>query len=211
MTESTPANKPKYVFVLVHGDIWGAYNANMLVEAVVKNNAIPLLFVSTTALAKDGYPVAREKDLKIPRILKESNLADFFRVIDKVFKIVPNSKRLHTFEGLARQFTPDGVVHRTTCGGEDGGLEMAEMFRKLKEEQGIAPELILSGDTMAILPKEVTDNIICISGHPAPLDRRIKIPGMKTTLRALCHRIVYDSKGRLLPRWEPISSYIGSC
>jgi hypothetical protein len=103
-----------------------------------------------------------------------------------------------TFKQLAKRCCADGEVHYTTRGGPLGGEEVAAAIANLEKKHGHGPEVLLSVDTMAILPKTVLDKYDCISAHPGPLDT-VKIEGMQGTLRSLVNQVLYDRDGKPLP------------
>lgn len=104
-----------------------------------------------------------------------------------------------TFNQLAQLYCESRSVFYTTKGGFKGGEEVATYIETLETQHGYGPEVLLSADTMAILPQEVLQRYDCISAHPGPLDT-IKIEGMQATLRSLINQIFYNADGSLLPR-----------
>lgn len=106
---------------------------------------------------------------------------------------------LLTFKQLAKRYCADGEAHYTARGGIKGGEQAAEVITQLEEVYGHGPEVLLSVDTMAILPESVHQKYRCFSTHPGPLDR-IKIEGMQGTERALANQILYDMYGDPMPK-----------
>lgn len=105
---------------------------------------------------------------------------------------------LLTFQQLARKYTADGEVHYTTRGGPKGGEEAAAVVAELEKRHGKGPEVLLSLDTMAILPAHLLERYQCFSCHPGPLDS-IKVEGMQGTLRSLANNVFYDADGNPMP------------
>lgn len=105
---------------------------------------------------------------------------------------------LSTFKQLAAKCCADKTVHYTSRGGPIGGEEAAEIIGQLERQYGHGPEVLLSVDTMAILPADLLNRYDCFSAHPGPLDD-IRIEGMQGTLRSLANQILYDAGGLPLP------------
>jgi hypothetical protein len=105
---------------------------------------------------------------------------------------------LLTFQELAKKFCRDGKVHYTSRGGFPGGEEVASIIEALERHNDRGPELLLSLDTMAILPRNLLERYHCFSAHPGPLDT-IKIEGMQGTLRSLVNQVYFDENGIPLP------------
>jgi hypothetical protein len=105
---------------------------------------------------------------------------------------------LLTFKQLAKRYCADQEVHYTTKGGPKGGAEVAAVVEELEKQYGHGPEVLLSVDTMAILPKDLLEKYNCFSTHPGPLDNT-KIEGMQGTLRSLVNSVLYDREGKPLP------------
>ena len=208
-------NHKKHVFVLAHADGWGALSANTLIRHIHEHYpdiAIHLI-VSQATKNKEGKIATKLEDLKDTRELKESNLLEYFAKIDALpasQKAKGKEAELYTFNELARRFCADAAVHYTSRGGPKGGQEVAEIFHKLEGEDGITPEVVLSVDTMAILPEAITSRYHCFSTHPGPLDT-IKVEGMQGTLRSLVSQVFYDRDGNPKPSdpWaRPSTDYI---
>ncbi len=108
-----------------------------------------------------------------------------------------------TFTQLAQRYCHDETIHYTSSGGFKGGKEVAELIAQLEETHGHGPEVLLSVDTMAILPGDLLEKYQCFSTHPGPLDTR-KIEGMQGTLRSLVNHIFYDREGNSLSPHHPL-------
>lgn len=191
----------KYVVVLAHADGWGAVSANNLITQLHKNypDVAVHLVVSQATKDKEGKIATKLDDLKTPRELKETNLLEYFRNVDTMYE-QPSCKpaELLTFNQLAKHYCADGEVHYTSRGGPKGGEEVAAIVAALEKQCGQGPEVLLSVDTMAILPKELLERYQCCSAHPGPLDT-IKVEGMQGTLRSLVNQVLYDAHGEPLP------------
>ncbi len=224
----------KYVVVLAHADGWGAVSADKVVRQLREEypDLGIYLVVSQATRNKEGKIATKLDDLKIPRELKEENLLEYFKHIDKIYDTTPSFEQtrreieegkkpegvseedlfahymqlgmqqahqhrvqLLTFKQLAKRYCSDGEVHYTTKGGPKGGEEVAAVVTELEKQYGYGPEVLLSVDTMAILPAALLEKYQCFSTHPGPLDR-IKIEGMQGTLRALVDEVFFDRKGR---------------
>ncbi len=102
---------------------------------------------------------------------------------------------LLTFDQLAKRYCTDKQVHYTTRGGPKGGEEAASFIAEFEKQHGQGPEVLLSVDTMAVLPKPLLEKYQCFSTHPGPLDT-IKVEGMQGTLRSLVNQVLYNEKGK---------------
>jgi hypothetical protein len=215
MANLNTKKQTKHVFVLVHGDMWGAYNANMLVKAVKEQGAKPILIVTRSTPGKDGKPLTKVADLVPSRVLKEGTMLRFFDLIDANTALAEKFKEQHrrspetlakanipddpeylTFNRLAKKYCADGVAHYTTAGGPRGGEQILAIFDALKEK-GIEPEVVLSGDTLAILPEAITGKYDCFGTHPGPLPY---IKGMQGTERSLVNHMFYNADGEYMPK-----------
>lgn len=104
--------------------------------------------------------------------------------------------KLMTFKQLARNYAADETVHYTTSGGPKGGDQVAAIIEGIKASRGgKGPEVLLSLDTMAILPASLLNKYQCFSCHPGPLDT-VKIEGMQGTLRSIVNQAFYDNDGK---------------
>lgn len=188
----------KTVVVLVHGDVWGALNANQLLPELAKRNCKIYLIVSrSTPNKEDGRPAnSNLPDLRPFLAIKENGMLGYFNVIDSVARLqgkhnLPNAE-YSTFQTLAWRFCADDTVHYTTHGGPKGGAQIQAIFDKLGT-QGVKPDLVLSGDTLAILPGSIVNNYPCFGTHPGPLP---DIPGMHGTERSIMHHRLFNADGK---------------
>jgi hypothetical protein len=151
----------------------------------------------------DGIPCDKETELmlngkKKPDGVAEEDLPEYFMKLG-MRQVQQQSTELLTFKQLAKRCCTDSEVHYTTKGGLKGGEEVAAVVEVLEKQHGHGPEVLLSVDTMAILPKELLEKYQCFSTHPGPLDT-IKVEGMQGTLRSLVNQVLYDADGKPLPR-----------
>lgn len=196
------AKPKKYVVVLAHADGWGALSANKVAKHLHEQypDLGVYLVVSQATKNKEGRIATKLDDLKTPRELKETNLLEYFRRIDAMGEEgITHDTDLLTFKQLAKRYCADGEVHYTTKGGPKGGEEVGAAITALEKEHEHGPEVLLSVDTMAILPKDLLEKYQCFSTHPGPLDT-IKIEGMQGTLRSLVNQVLYDTDGQPLPK-----------
>ena len=194
------ADKRKTVFVIVHGDIWGAYNANQLLPALEKRGCNIFLMVSRSTPDKnDGCPANKNMPGLRPFLAAKENLfLSVCNAIDATRKIGRDKSRgrFLTFNALATRFAKDKKIRWTTHGGLKGGYQIAAHFTEL-ESFDIVPDLVLSGDTLAVLPASITDRYPCFGTHPGPLP---EIPGMHGTERSLLHNRLFDQHGNPNPQ-----------
>jgi hypothetical protein len=191
----------KYVVVLAHADGWGALSANKVVRHLHKRHpdVDVVLVVSNATRDKEDRIATKVQDLRISRALKEDNLRNYFRRIDEMPADTKTTEpELYTFAELGKRCCADHEVHFTSRGGPKGGEEVAQLIAGFEKQYGHGPEVLLSVDTMAILPKELLERYQCFSTHPGPLDT-IKVEGMQGTLRSLVNQVLYDRNGELLP------------
>jgi len=192
----TQAKSKKTVFVLVHGDIWGALNANQLMPELAKRNCEIRLIVSrSTPDSADGKPANKNLPQLRPFLaLKENALQRFFEFIDITARFTgldDVTAKYATFKTLALKYCGDAAVHYTTHGGPKGGTQIQVIFDDLATK-GIKPDLVLSGDTLAILPASIVDHYSCFGTHPGPLP---DIPGMHGTERSVMHHRFFNEDG----------------
>jgi|GEM_PF-7082350 len=133
----------------------------------------------------------------VPEGIREEDKAEYFKLLGQQ-EVYRHNAKLLTFKQLAKQCCADGEVHYTTKGGPKGGEEVGGIVAALEKQNGHGPEVLLSVDTMAVLPRELLEKYNCFSTHPGPLDT-IKIEGMQGTLRSLANQVLYDSDGEPLP------------
>ena len=104
-------DKKKYVVVLAHADGWGALSANKVIKHLHDHypDVGVHLIVSQATKNKEGHIATKLEDLKTPRELKETNLLDYFKRIDKIYDATSttNSTELLTFNQLARRYCVD--------------------------------------------------------------------------------------------------------
>ncbi len=191
----------KYVVVLAHADGWGASSLNTVIPYLHRKYPdIGIIgIVSQATKNKEGGILTKLDDLKTSRELKEINLLAYFDKVDALAATIDpaeNKTTDFTFKKLG-EYCLDGQIHFTTRGGLKGGEEVAAVLNTLENERGIVPEVVLSLDTMAILPPEIISRYHCFSNHPGPLDT-IRIEGMQGTLRSLVNQVLYDAKGELI-------------
>ena len=132
-----------------------------------------------------------------PEGIAEEHLTEYYLKLG-MQQAQQHSMELRTFKQLAKQCCTDGEVHYTSRGGPKGGDEVAAVVHALEAHHGKGPEVLLSVDTMAILPKEILENYQCFSTHPGPLDT-VKVEGMQGTLRSLVNQVFYDRDGKRMP------------
>jgi len=182
----------KNILILAHADTWGAVSANKLIQGIsdLHNDQHDIhLIVSKATRNQSGGIATGIEALREPRRLKEDALATFFETIDR--RKPTQFGSLLTFQQLGQKFCSDSAVHFTSCGGKNGGQEVL----KIMEDQELSPDIVLSVDTMAILPPEIVNQYTCYSLHPAPL-ADIEIAGMQGTLRSLVNEVFYSKTGK---------------
>ena len=193
------AQRPS-VLVLTHSDIWGTLSANQLIMALRKNYPDVLIYLIASRATRNskGDIVTKLEGLKIAREIRDTCFGRFMDHIDalpeeKKKSLRQDTEKMRTLEALSRDFCADKMVHYTTTGGKKGGEEVEIILKAYS----IRPEVVLSVDTMAILPASVTERYDCFSTHPGPLST-IKVEGMQGTLRSLAHKVFYDEDGRIV-------------
>lgn len=201
-------SKPeRYIVVLAHGDGWGVRSANKVVRHIAEQypDLGVFLVASHSTKNKRGEILTRIDDLKVPRVLRETCVLDYFNKLDAFYQdcraeniniFLPESL---TFNELGFQFCTDQKAHYTSRGGFKGGLEVLDILRGIEAEYGGSPEFLLSTDTMAILPPDIVDHYHCFSTHPGPLND-VQIAGMQGTVRSYVNGVYFDAAGKLLPR-----------
>ncbi len=207
----------KHVVVLAHADAWGILSANKVVKALHErypDDVAIHLIVSNATRTKDGSEIlTKVEDLKASRELKEPKMLEYFDHLDFHLQGMVDAGHIKalkydTFSALAKKYCADGEVHYTARGGPKGGEEAAEFVRQM-EARGEAPEVVLSVDTMAILPESVTGRYPCFSTHPGPLDT-IKVAGMQGTLRSMTEQVLYHRDGKPITKQELANMWPGA-
>lgn len=193
-------NKKQYVSCLVHGDMWGALNANQLIRGIAERGLTPIMIVSRSTPDETGKPASRNIPSLIPtREAKENGLSAFFAAIDQTVRDPRPTENL-TFAQLAKEYCHDGTYYTTDRGGIKGGEQIRDIISSI-ERSGIKPEFILSGDTLAILPAEIVKKYDCFGTHPGPLLPGEDLPvvqGMHGTARSVMYNCFFDANGRYI-------------
>ena len=189
----------KYVVVLAHNDMWGALNANQIIKGIKEYDpemGIHLI-VSKPTRDEEGREKTKLDDLRLGRKLKGDDFNAYLEVIDEMYERgeVETPPKNLTFKQLADQYCIDGNVHYTSAGGSKGGQDVGRFIEEIEQmHDGQGPEMLLSVDTMAFVPKDVLKKYDSISTHPGPLDE-VRIRGMQGTLRALVNGLYYRKQG----------------
>src|ERR1700722_13867927 len=85
-----------------------------------------------------------------------------------MWSVYQDIAEFYTFKELAKRYCTDGEVYYTMRGGTKGGEEAAVLITEIEKQHGHGPEVLLSVDTMALLPGELLDKYQCFSTHPGP-------------------------------------------
>ena len=166
-----------------------------------------LAYFATIDAMYDGAPshediVKKLGDRNTPKVaFSGKSILSYFKLGKKTAEL--SNPELLTFKQLAKRYCTDATVHFTDRGGPKGGEQMAAIIEGLEQQNGKGPEVLLSVDTMAILPKALLERYPCFSTHPGPLDQ-IKIEGMQGTLRSLANEATYDANGE---PWIPQTAF----